>query len=69
MALTWHAEGTCATVGDASGIQHTHRSVMLTTSLLWGECGPLPTTQGSICLWEKVLTPKASSSRGMSPVW
>jgi hypothetical protein len=69
MALTWRAKGARAAVSDACGIQHTYRPVMFAASLLWVECGPLPTTQGAIRLWEKVLSPKASLSRCVCPVW
>jgi hypothetical protein len=69
MTLTWHAEGARAAVSDAGGIQHAHRPIMFWASLLWVECCPLPTTQGAIRLWEKILSPKASSSRCVCPVW
>ena len=68
MALTWHAEGASATVSDAGRIQHAHRPIMFWASLLWIERGPLPTTQGAVRLWEKVMSPKASFSRCMCPV-
>src|SRR5437588_12479010 len=69
MVLTGDAQGTAATVSDAGGIQHAHRPIMFGASLLWVECCPLPTMQGAIRLWEKILSPKASSSRCVCPVW
>src|SRR5712692_3112829 len=68
MSLTVDAEGTGATVSDPSGIEHAHRPIMFGASLLWIERGPLPTMQGAVRLWEKVMSPKASFSCCMCPV-
>src|SRR5260221_4574114 len=68
MSLTVDAEGTRATVSDPGGIEHAHRPIMFGASLLWIERGPLPTTQGAVRLWEKVMSPKASFSRCLCPL-
>jgi hypothetical protein len=69
MSLTLRAYGTATTVSDAGSIEHTHRPIVFTASLLWIERGPLPTTQRAIRLREKVLSPQASSSCSTCPLW
>ena len=69
MFLTEGAQGTGATVSDAGSIEHAHRSIVFGASFLRIERGPLPTTQRAIRLREKVVSPKASSSRSTCPLW
>ncbi len=40
MSLTLHAQGTRATVGDASCVEDPQRSIVFGTPLLWVECCP-----------------------------
>ncbi len=68
MALTLCAYGTRATVSDAGRIDHTHRPIVFGASFLRIERCPLPTTQGSIRLWEKVLSPQTSYSCRTRPL-
>src|SRR5579864_5885774 len=68
MFLTEDAQGTGATVSDAGGIEHAHRSIVFGASFLWIERGPLPTTQRAIGLQEKVSSSQASDSRGTCPL-
>ena len=66
--LTGDTQGTGATVSDAGGIEHAHRSIVFGASFLRIERGPLPTTQRAISLEEKVLSSQASYSRGTRPL-
>lgn len=68
MFLTGTAPGTGATVSDAGGIEHAHRSIVFGASFLRIERGPLPTTQRAISLQEKVSSAQASYSRGTCPL-
>ena len=66
--LTGDTQGTGATVSDAGGIEHAHRSIVFGASFLRIERGPLPTTQRAISLQEKGASAQASDARGTCPL-
>ena len=68
MLLTLDAQGTGATVSDAGGIEHAHRSIVFGASFLRIERGPRPPTQRAISLQEKVASAQASDARGTCPL-
>src|SRR6266851_1088703 len=68
MFLTLDAQGTRATVSDAGGIEHAHRSIVFGASFLRIERCPLPTPQRAVRLRKKVLPSQASCSRCTRPL-
>src|SRR6266567_7216182 len=68
MSLTWHSEGTAATVSNPGGIEYTPRPIVFAASLLWIERCSWPTPQRAVSLGEKVLPSQASYARCTCPL-
>jgi hypothetical protein len=68
MALTGDAEGTGAAVCGPGGIEHPYGPIMFGASFLRIERSPLPTTQRTIRLREKVVAPQAAYSCWTRPL-
>jgi hypothetical protein len=68
MALTGEAQGTGATVRDASGIEDAHGPILFGASFLRIERGPVLTPQRAVRLRKKIVPSQAACSRCARPL-